>query len=243
MSGTANALILARATGRPVPISNPDGSLSSLVAYPAGNIGTPGGGFGGAGRPALPVPPIPPSQIPLAAQPVAPSAPFNAAGVQGAPGSPSGPAVAPPAAPPSSWWQRILAPNSGIDPGLNYGTPPPVSAPQVQAPLNQANPNFTAGIQGLPGSPSGPAVAPPGGFPPPHVPDLVVTAQRYRAAHGLATPDDTDALNAESLAAAQAGRTYLDPRLAAQYGQPLAAGVYGPRTDVVNALSLPPSNG
>ena len=84
-------------------------------------------------------------------------------------------------------------------------------------------------------------MAPPGGFPPPHVPDLVVTAQRYRAAHGLATQDDTDALNAESLAAAQAGRNYFNQTLAAQYGQPPAAGVSGPRTDVVNALAMPPA--
>jgi hypothetical protein len=258
MSGTANALIIARATGRPVPISNPDGSPSSLVAYPTGNIGTSGGGFGGAQRPTLPVPPIPPA---VTARPVAPSTPFNAVGVAGLPGSPSGPAIAPPAA--TSWLQRpSLLTNQpvGANTGLFTPTGQPVGAtitapsiptvnvyPQPQQPvqgtLNQANPNFTAGIQGLPGSPSGPAVAPPGGFPPSHVPDLVVSAQRYRAAHGLATPDDTDALNAESLAAAQAGRTYFDPRLAAQYGQPLAAGAYGPRTDVVNALSLPPANG
>lgn len=65
----------------------------------------------------------------------------------------------------------------------------------------------------------------------------------YRAQHGLSTAADNsaDALNAESLAAAQAGRTYLNRDLAAQYGQTPAAGFVGPRTDVVNALSMPPT--
>jgi hypothetical protein len=228
----AQALARARLTGQPVPIPNSDGSPSTLVAYPNGSVGTTGGGFGGSRATQLPLPPQPPSAV---AQPVAPSAPFTAAGVAGLPGSPSGPAAAPPALPSAS------AAMPAVD---DYGRPIPTvnvyaQPQQTQPPLNQANPNFTAGIQGLPGSPSGPAVASPGGFPPPHVPDLVVTAQRYRVQHGLATSDDTDALNAESLAAAQAGRTYFNPTLAAQYGQPPPAGVSGPRADVVNALTMP----
>jgi hypothetical protein len=75
----------------------------------------------------------------------------------------------------------------------------------------------------------------------PPAPDTATAARTYRLQHGLATSNDTDALNAESLAAAQAGRTSFNPTLAAQYGQPPAAGVSGPRTDVVNALSLPAS--
>jgi hypothetical protein len=76
-----------------------------------------------------------------------------------------------------------------------------------------------------------------GGQPPTTLPDLDVTARRYRNAHGLGT--DADALNAESLAAAQAGRNYFDPKLAAQFGQRSAAGV--PDINVVNALSMPPA--
>jgi hypothetical protein len=230
MSGTAQSLMQARLTGRPVPIQG----VAGLFAYPNGNLGPPpGGGFGGSGAspsaPALPIPPVPPAQVPPAAsafppQPVAPSAPLTTAGVQGAPGSPSGPAVTPPA--PSGITNRPV--------GSTVTWPPPWwptggSAPQTQPALDQANPNFTAGIQGLPGSPSGPAVAPPGGFPPPHVPDVVVTAKRYRQAHGLATSDDaaTDQLNAASLAAAQAGRNYLPPG-------PYPGGA-------VNALTMPPT--
>jgi hypothetical protein len=123
---------------------------------------------------------------------------------------------------------------------------------RVQAPLNQANPNTTyvspntpqpAGtvpVVGQTGTQSGPSVAPTYNMPP--APDTATAARNYRAQHGLATADDsaaTDALNAESLAAAQAGRASFNPTLAAQYGQPLAAGVYGPRTDVVNALTQP----
>jgi hypothetical protein len=122
---------------------------------------------------------------------------------------------------------------------------------RVQAPLNRANPNTTyvspntaqptgaAPVVGGTDTQSGQPVHATYNMPP--APDTKTAAQTYRLQHGLATSDDTDALNAESLAAAQAGRTYFDPALAAQYGQPLAAGVSGPRTDVVNALSLPPS--
>lgn len=79
-----------------------------------------------------------------------------------------------------------------------------------------------------------------------HDDPVAAQARVYRINHGLATADDsaaTDALNAESLAAARAGRTSFNPQLAAQYGQAPAAGVYGPRTDVVNALSVPTTTG
>lgn len=195
-----NALAQARSTGRPVPIPNPDGSPSTLVAYPNGTINTPGGSFGG----------------------------------QGFQRSPSGVGVA-------------------VD---DYGRPIPTinvypQPQQTQAPLNQANPlttyvspntpqPATAGpVVGQTGTQSGPPVHATYDMPP--APDVATQARNYRAQHGLATQDDADALNAESLAAARAGRTYLDPALAAQYAQPLAAGVYGPRTDVVNALTMPPT--
>jgi len=150
----------------------------------------------------------------------------------GRPNVPPGNALAPPAVPPSQqppWWVQALQTPVAVG-------PPPAPA---QPPLNQANPTIAALQQpGLPGSPSGPAVAPPGGFqapsvvPPAQMPDVVVTARRYRQAHGLATADDsaiTDRLNAESLAAAQAGRNYLQP------------GPYPAGGDVVaNALTTPP---
>lgn len=217
------ALLRARLTGQPVQIPG-----STLVASPNGNIGTPGGGFGGsASQPVQ--------------QPVVPSSPFNTAGVAGLPGSPSGPAVAPPQQPPASppsWWQQGI---NALVPASPAGyMPPPPAGVGPQPPLNQANPNFTAGIPGLAGGPSGAAVAPPGGFQPPSVvpptqlPDVTVSARRYRAQHGLAADDDsaaTDRLNAASLAAAQAGRTYMQP------------GPYPAGDNVVaNALVAPPTS-
>jgi hypothetical protein len=118
--------------------------------------------------------------------------------------------------------------------------------------LNQANPNTTyvspntaqppgaVPVAGQTDTQSGQPVHATYNMPP--APDTATAARNYRLQHGLATADDsaaTDALNAESLAAAQAGRTSFNPTLAAQYGQPMAAGVYGPRTDVVNALTAP----
>jgi len=137
----------------------------------------------------------------------------------------------------------------------DYGRPIPtvnVYATRLPQPvMNQANPATTYvspntpqppkpgnPVIGQTGTQSGAPVHATYNYPP--APDTVTKqARSYRARHGLATQDDTDALNAESLAAAQAGRTYFDPTLAAQYGAPLAAGVYGPRTDVVNALTVP----
>lgn len=148
-----------------------------------------------------------------------------------------------------NWWSRLTAPNSGVNQGLNIGTPTPGATTQVQSPLNQANPQTTyvspqttqpataAPVTGSTGTQSGPSVAPTYNMPP--APDVATQARNYRAQHGLSDGSATDALNAESLAAARAGRTSFDPTLAAQYGQPMAAGVSGPRTDVVNALTMP----
>lgn len=139
----------------------------------------------------------------------------------------------------------------------DYGRPIPIIRPYLdprvrQGTLNRANPNTTyvspntpqpvgaPPVVGQTDTPGGLSIHPTYNMPP--APDVATAARIYRAQHGLATSDDADALNAELLAAAQAGRTYFNPTLAAQYGQPLAAGVSGPRTDVVNALSLPPSN-
>lgn len=136
------------------------------------------------------------------------------------------------------------------------------SGPTSWAPpvLNQANPNLTADIPGAAGGPSGAAAVTPAlanttyvspntpqpsgsvpvtgqaGTPSGAAPDLAKQARNYRVQHGLGDDADTDALNAESLAAAKAGRTNLNRTLAAQYGATPAANVYGPRTDVVNAL-------
>lgn len=130
----------------------------------------------------------------------------------------------------------------------------PLTGTRIQYPLNQANPNTTyvspntaqpaaaLPVTGQTDTQSGPPISPTYDQPQPAtttLPTVEVQARRYRQHHGLATSDDTDALNAESLAAAQAGRTSFDPTLAAQYGQQPAAGVYGPRTDVVNALTVP----
>jgi hypothetical protein len=223
-SNTITALNQARSTGQPVPIQGGNG----LVAYPNGSVGTPGGGFGSSRAATLPQPVV-----------------VNPASVLQRPSQitnqPVGATITAPSLPSLT---SLTAPNSGVDLGPNIGTPVATAPVQpVQAPLNQANPNTTYV------SPNTPQ---PAGTPPvvgqtgtqsgqPATPDLVVTARRYRLQHGLGTSDDTDALNAESLAAAQAGRTSFNPTLAAQYGQPLAAGVSGPRTDVVNALTLPTS--
>jgi hypothetical protein len=253
------ALTKARSTGQAVPIDIGNGV--TLMAYPNGNVGSQGGGFGGQGSRQATIPAV-------VQQQVVPSAPIATAGVQGLPGGPSGAAVAPPTSAPSnllldrlgrvaSWWGSALptsAPASmpAVD---DYGRPIPTVTvhatpqPQVQAPLNQANPNTTyvspntsqpagaAPVVGQTDTQSGQPVHATYNMPP--APDTATAARNYRAQHGLATSADTDALNAESLAAAQAGRTSFNPTLAAQYGQPLAAGVSGPRTDVVNALTMP----
>jgi len=107
----STALIRARLTGRPVPIVNADGSLSTLVAYPTGKIGTPGGGFGGA---------------------------RGYAGVQGAPGTPSGSAVTSPITLPGPGVPSQQQQSADLGLPLT-GTPVTGTSPtQVQAPLNQA---------------------------------------------------------------------------------------------------------
>lgn len=136
-------------------------------------------------------------------------------------------------------------PQMGTDTGLNYSTPIPgsvynpltaatpsivlppqtITARAPQPVLNQVNPNVQT-FAGQPGwGTTNPAAA----------------AAQYRLQHGIGSAQEltTDQLNAQSLAAAQAGRTSFNPQLAAQYGQPMAAGQYGPPTTVVNALSVP----
>jgi hypothetical protein len=236
----SEALTKARSTGQAVPIDIGNGVI--LMAYPNGNVGTQGGGFGGQGsrQATLPLPVV--AQLParaVAQQPVVPSAPIATAGAQGLPGTPSGAAVAPPSAaqmPAVDDYGRVI-------PTVTVTPQPHTPVPQVQAPLNQANPNTTYVSPNTPQPTGAPPVVGQTGTQSgqPTVPDLVVSASRYRLQHGLATSADTDALNAESLAAAQAGRTSFNPTLAAQYGQPLASGAYSPRTDVVNALTMPPT--
>lgn len=230
------ALARARLTGRAVPI-NVNGV--TLMALPNGNIS--GYGVGGTGNA-------------LSPQTVAPSTPSsNVAGVQGLTGSPSGPAAStgPFGITSPTVQQPTVSPAPAAIPAVSTATPsvdeygrviPTINvtaqAP-VQAPLNQANPNLTAGVQGAVGTQSGQPVHATYNMPP--APDLATQAKNYRAQHGISNADDaaTDALNAESLAAARAGRTSFNPQLAAQYGQSQAAGTYGPQTNVVNALTAP----
>jgi len=154
--------------------------------------------------------------------------------------------AAPPAPTQPSWWQQALAPFSGPDLGLNVGTPtlPEITVTAQRPPpvMNQVNPNTiyvspntpqptgAAPVVGQTGTQSGPSVAPTYNMPP--APDPVVAARNYRQAHGLATAADNsaDALNAQSLAAAQAGRNYWDPTLNIQ-----------PGGNVLNALVTPPA--
>lgn len=246
MSGTLSgnpqvsaALRQASLTGRAVPITI---NGMSLTAYPNGNV----------------------------------SQGTNAAGVQGLPGSPSGPAVAAPQQNsllqrPSLITNNPVGGNTGLFTPTNQQVGATITAPQWTLPpavatvddygrvistpqprqgvLNQANPQTTyvspqtpqpataAPVAGQTDTQSGPAVHATYNMPP--APDTATQARNYRAAHGLSDGSETDRLNAESLAAARAGRTSFDPTLAAQYGQPMAAGTYGPRTDVVNALTMP----
>lgn len=139
----------------------------------------------------------------------------------------------------------VVNPDGSVGtPGGGFGTPSP--APITQPVLNQANPAFTAGMAGLPGSPSGnvPAGAP---TPSPSHPALSAQAQAYRnrtmgqpsvtlapqtvtaAAPTQGLELTTDQLNQMSLAAAQQGRTYWNPNLNVQ-----------PGGNVTNALTLPP---
>lgn len=152
--------------------------------------------------------------------PVPPRPPYGAT-PSSTPTTPSGalPAAGPSYTDPTTLQSFSSVPSTGAiiasGPGYGSGTVIPQGSPSV------------------PGS-SGPVDR--------HDAASAANARRYRQMHGLATADDsaaTDALNAESLAAAQAGRTYFNPQLAQQYGQPMGAGQYGPRTDVVNALQTP----
>lgn len=126
---------------------------------------------------------------------------------------------------------------------LSYGPYGPYSAPmlnlliQAKRPQGLAlggNPFNPAGVPGLAGGPSGAAVAPPGQpMPTPSQPSqsqlLADQATAYRAyataqRQGLTTAQ----LNAQSLAAAQAGRNYYNPALNAG-------------GNVTNALTMPPT--
>lgn len=202
----ASALAQAKATGRPVPITNPDGSQSTLVALPNGNLNN-ASGYGGFGGSTF--------TNPDTLQSFSPTPGSNALTASG--------------------------------PGYGANTQiPTVVVPRVQAPLNQANPQTTyvspvtaqpataAPVAGQTDTQSGPPVHATYDYPQPAtaVPDVVVTAKRYRQAHGLATDADNsaDALNAQSLAAAQAGRTYLQPG-------PYPAG----GNVIANALIMPPA--
>lgn len=235
-----SALAQARLLGRAVPVTV---NGVTLLAQPTGNLG----GYGARGGTTNALAP----QV----QTVLPSSPVTTAGMQGLAGSPSGPAVAAPAQTsllqrPSVITNQPVGANTGLFTPTNQPVGSTITAPQIptinvtaQAPvqgtLNQANPNLAAGVQGAVGTPSGPSVAPTYNMPP--APDVATQAKNYRAQHGLSNADDaaTDALNAESLAAARAGRTSFNPQLAAQYGQQQAAGAYGPQTNVVNALTAP----
>lgn len=134
----------------------------------------------------------------------------------------------------------VVNPDGSVDtPGGGYRTPSPAptGAPQAaQQPMvmNQANPAFTAGIPGLAGSPSGNV---PVGAPTPapsFTPSLSAQAQAYRQRNmgGTGLGLTTDQLNAQSLQAAQQGRTYWNPAMNVQ-----------PGGNVVNALTTPPGAG
>lgn len=218
----AAALAQAKQTNQAVPVNM---GTYTLMAYPNGQVGPQGGG--GTAR-------WTPQQTPqVPQQPVQPSNPFNAAGVQGLPGGPSGQAVSPPSSAattgnPATYtdpitlqsFSSVPATGAVVASGPGYGTGTVIPQTSTSGPAGSTGPVDR------------------------HDDPVAAQARVYRINHGIATPDDsaaTDALNAESLAAANAGRTYLNRDLAAQYGQPQAAGVSGPRTDVVNALLMPPS--
>jgi len=123
-------------------------------------------------------------------------------------------------------WLTTATP-SGWDLGMNAGIPlPPVNV-QANANLNQVNPN----VQTYAGQPGW------GGVPQAAVSTVPLAAQaaRYRVQHGVGSTlaqdrMTTDQLNAMSLRAAQAGRTYWAP------GTQVAAGQFAP-----NLLQAPPS--
>lgn len=149
-------------------------------------------------------------------------------GVQGPVGSPSGPAAS------------IL---SGGYVSQDGSYVPPQAIPGVNPSSTVAPVVASTTGNVIPPTQSAPAPAPAG--PVDRHDPVAAQARIYRINHGLATADDsaaTDALNAESLAAERSGRTYLDRNLAAQYGQTPPAGTVGPRTDVVNALLMPPTS-
>ena len=146
-------------------------------------------------------------------------------------------ATAPAASTTPAWMHALAGPNMQV---TNAPTGATVQAPSLllpswltpaaaatAAPMNQANPAITANAQpGAAGEPSGPV---PAGAPTPTPSNLAAQAAAYRAATGGGALT-TDQLNAQSLAAAQAGRTYLNPNVVLQPGQ-----------NVTNMLTLPPT--
>jgi len=148
----------------------------------------------------------------------------------------------------------VISPNGQMTPTTNAGvsgTPQPASyTDPTTLQTFTAYPGSTTIVGSGPGYGNGTPIAATGpatpyDYPKPLYnmpPAAAANASRnYRAQHGLSTAADNsaDALNAESLAAAQAGRTYFNRDLAAQYGATPTAGFVGPRTDVVNALQMP----
>jgi len=126
----AEALIKARATGQPQPIGN-----QGLVAYPNGNVGTPGGGFGGSitvSAPALPTSPT--AQVianALRPVPYAPAAPFNVPGLQ-APAAPT-PAPAPASVIPPALQGGVFGPSDTAIAARNYRIVHGMHSPQDQS--------------------------------------------------------------------------------------------------------------
>lgn len=229
----AAALQRASQTGQSVPVTI--GNVT-LTAYPNGQVGPQGAGGTARWTPqttSMPVPPRPPFGT-YPSSPV-PSQTEQSAGT-GLPltGTPATSSVSQqPAAPsmtgatytdPTTLQSFSYVPTTGavVASGPGYGDGTVIPQTSQSGPLGSTGPVDR------------------------HDDPVAAQARVYRINHGLATPDDsaaTDALNAESLAAARAGRTSFNRDLAAQYGQTPAAGTYGPRTDVVNALSLPTTTG
>ena len=87
----------------------------------------------------------------------------SVAGVQGAPGSPSGPTVISPNAPPSTIGYSTPVETAGIPSaaGSQGGAGEEATAEETAGPTNYSSLDTLAGIQGLPGTPSGPAVEAP----------------------------------------------------------------------------------
>jgi len=208
------ALARARITGQPVVIPGAQG----LVATPQGGT-----------RMATPME-LQRANIPFFANQTSPFGPVPTAG----PGVPAGT----PSVMPSSALPGLMHVLSG--PNMQVTNAPTGST--VVAPAGGASGSWTP-APAVPGGASGswvPATAPVGPVPTagPPVPvgtpaDPASAARNYRLQHGLGTAQDrmtADQLNAMSLQAAQAGRTYWAP------GTVVGPGQYAP-----NLLQAPPA--